>query len=142
MTEINFTVPGTPVGKGRPRFVRATGRTYTPDRTLVYENWVRECWRNGNFPKLTGSVTARINAFFPIPKSVSKKKRAVMESEDVQYTGKPDTDNVAKCVLDSLNGMAFDDDSQVSFLIVTKSYGAAPRCEVALFGEEEGGQDG
>ena len=137
MTEINFTVPGTPVGKGRPRFVRATGRTYTPDRTLVYENWVRECWRNGNFPKLTGPITARIDAFFPIPKAVSKKRRAEMEAEIVPYTGKPDTDNLAKCVLDSLNGMAFADDAQVSFLIVTKSYGKDPRCDVTLEGEEE-----
>ena len=31
-----------------------------------------------------------------------------------------DVDNLAKTVLDSLNGIAFDDDSQVSSLIVEK----------------------
>ncbi len=31
-----------------------------------------------------------------------------------------DVDNLAKCVLDALNGIAFDDDSQVSTLISQK----------------------
>ena len=137
MTEVKFTIPGKPVGKGRPRFVRATGRTYTPDKTVVYENWVRQCWKDGSFPKLTGPVTAWIYAYFPIPKSATKKKRAEMESGMIPYTGKPDTDNLAKCILDSLNELAFDDDSIVWNLVVNKGYSNDPRCEVALFGEEE-----
>lgn len=35
-------------------------------------------------------------------------------------TGKPDCDNIAKAVLDALNGVAFDDDSQVVTLVVRK----------------------
>jgi len=31
-----------------------------------------------------------------------------------------DVDNLAKCVLDALNGIAFDDDSQVSVLVSQK----------------------
>ena len=34
--------------------------------------------------------------------------------------GEVDVDNLAKCVLDGLNGIAFDDDSQVSVLMVQK----------------------
>lgn len=38
--EVVFTIPGEPCGKGRPRFVRQTGRTYTPEKTARYENLV------------------------------------------------------------------------------------------------------
>ena len=136
MIKVEFTVPGKPVGKGRPRFVRATGQTYSPDATVVYENWVKECWTNGNFPKLVGPVNAKISAYFPIPKSGSKKKKAEMASGFIGYTGKPDTDNLAKAVLDSLNGLAYDDDSQVTLLVISKAYGEDPRCVVQLYGEE------
>ena len=137
MIEVKFVVPGKPVGKGRPRFAKRGNyvQTYSPDATVVYENWVRECWTDGGFPKLTGPVTAKIAAFFPIPKSGSKKKKAEMNEGKIPFTGKPDTDNLAKSVLDSLNGMAFDDDSQVTLLVVSKGYSDDPRCEVRLYGE-------
>lgn len=35
---------------------------------------------------------------------------------------KPDVDNVAKIILDALNGIAYRDDKQVVTLIVKKSY--------------------
>ena len=37
MIVCQFTRAGDPVPKGRPRFVRATGRTYTPAATMAYE---------------------------------------------------------------------------------------------------------
>lgn len=130
--KVEFTVPGVPVGKGRPRFVRATGRTYTPDKTLVYENWVRECWRNANAPKLQGEIWAFITAYFPIPQSTTKEKRKAMSEGEIWYGKKPDSDNVAKAVLDSLNGIAYNDDSQVTYLVVSKLYSDDPRCAVKL----------
>ena len=41
--KVKFTVLGTPVGKGRPRFSRQGQfvRTYTPDKTVNYETLVR-----------------------------------------------------------------------------------------------------
>src|SRR5439155_26409349 len=47
-----FTVPGQPVSKGRPHVFTQklkSGKTFTkavtPERTVVYENWGRECAR-------------------------------------------------------------------------------------------------
>ena len=37
---IQFTVPGVPVGKGRPRFTRG-GHAYTPEKTAAFEEKVR-----------------------------------------------------------------------------------------------------
>ena len=39
------------------------------------------------------------------------------------FPGKPDIDNVAKIVLDSFNGVVFEDDAQVYELRVLKGYG-------------------
>ena len=50
----------------------------------------------------------------------------------VPHTKKCDCDNLAKSILDSLNGIAYDDDSQVCRLIVEKIYGENPRVEVKL----------
>ena len=41
-------------------------------------------------------------------------------------------DNAAKAVLDSLNGIAWLDDSQVSRLVVEKSYGKEGRTTVRI----------
>ena len=41
-------------------------------------------------------------------------------------------DNVAKAVLDAINGVAWHDDSQVAELIVRKSYGTAVATEVTI----------
>jgi Holliday junction resolvase RusA-like endonuclease len=62
-----------------------------------------------------------ITSLFDIPASWSKKKAATT----VFCTKKPDCDNIAKIVLDALNGIAFHDDSQVSCLTVHKHYVAA-----------------
>ncbi len=43
--KVEFTVPGVPVGKGRPRFMK-NGHTYTPQKTRDYENKVVQCWKS------------------------------------------------------------------------------------------------
>ena len=54
------------------------------------------------------------------------------EWKDKPYTGKPDLDNVAKAILDGLNAVAFEDDSQIVGLQITKSYGERPRAEIQI----------
>ena len=63
-----------------------------------------------------------ILAQFPIPKSWPKKRREAAERGEV-VPGKPDIDNVAKLVLDSLSGVCFEDDKLVHTLKITKKYG-------------------
>ena len=140
--KVSFTVPGPPQGKGRPRFRQVGGytQTYTPRQTAVYENLVKLSYKDelGNIT-LNGAISAEIRAYFPIPVSVSKKKRRMMEEGYIPCLTKPDTDNIAKIILDSLNEIAFKDDKQVSDLMVIKKYGEQPRVEVIL--EEIGNED-
>ena len=62
----------------------------------------------------------------PIPKSASKKAKIAMESGVTAHIKKPDIDNMAKTVLDALNGLAYVDDSQIYSLTLYKTYSERP----------------
>ena len=137
---ISFTVEGTAVPKQRPRI--SGHRAYTPKRTKDYEERVLDAFRSsyrGFYPAFGKDVPVRIciSVIQEIPKSWSKKKRAQAESgEIVPLSRNGDVDNIAKSILDVLNGFAYEDDCQVTTLIVTKQYGVRPCAEVQL-GEDE-----
>ena len=133
--KFRFTVPGEPVGKGRPRVVRRGGftQTYTPEKTASYENLVKlEFQRQGGHMLKDGPVYLSIMAWYGIPRSVSKRKREAMIGGLIRPTRKPDCDNVAKVIADALNGLAWHDDSQVVSLHVSKQYGEAPGVSVMM----------
>ena len=131
-----IVVLGDPKGKQRPRFSRAGKfvRTYTPKETVNYENLVKLSYQDqvGDGKLFRGAVKAEICGVFPIPKSVSKKRREKMISGEIPYIKKIDSDNLAKSILDALNNIAFDDDAQVNDLHVMKMYGEQPRVEIRL----------
>ena len=131
--EISFEIAGKPMSKQRPRMTKK-GFVYTPKETIAYENYIKCVFQN-KYPShepFTGIVEADIKAIFPVPKSYSKKKtKELLETHD-NYTHKPDLDNIAKIVLDSLNGIAYRDDSQVTILHLNKEYGVQPKVIVKL----------
>ena len=139
--KVEFTVPGIPVAKGRPRFSRQGPyvRTYTPDKTYRYEQLVQLSFMQSEQPKLSGAVKVRILAYFPIPKSASKKRQKMMAEGEIRHTTKPDGENVSKAILDGLNRMAYDDDSNIVELHVEKWYSEEPRAEITI--EEIGGNN-
>lgn len=113
-----------------------SGHTYTPEKTRDYERLVRACYQSqvGRFSFPPGvPLTVLIEAEFPIPKSTSKKKAAALMGR--WHTKKPDADNVAKAVLDALNGIAYPDDAAISKLTVEKSYSDQPGVMVRITGE-------
>ena len=133
---IQFDIPGTPRGKQRPRVVRQNGRTisFTPDQTVQYENLVRWCYKTAEGKRFPDDAALKviINAFYEIPKSVSKKKRQQMINGEIRPTKKPDADNVAKIVCDSLNGIAYRDDAQIVTCIIKKWYSEEPSVSVEI----------
>lgn len=109
-------------GKARPRFNTKTGRAFTLGDTVSYENWVRLCYKEQDGRYLEGSLKAVITAYYEIPKSYTKKRvQAIKEGLELPIK-KPDADNIAKIILDSLNGIAYKDDSQIVNLTVIKKY--------------------
>ncbi|CAK7012429.1 Holliday junction resolvase [[Eubacterium] contortum] len=140
---VKFTVYGEPKAKGRPRVsVRKSGdgektfaRAYTPKATVVYENQVKIEYENqcGSFRFSDDAMLdVRIFAFYGIPKSTSKKKRQMMIEGKIRPVKKPDFDNIAKIICDSLNGIAYRDDAMVVDGMFRKYYSEQPRVEVSI----------
>lgn len=132
--KVKFTILGEPMVKKRPRASMRAGHAvvYTPKDTVNYENLVRYTYQNDVGQKLEGAISAEIKAYFPIPKSVSKKKHEMMASETMPCLCPKDADNIAKICLDSLNKVAYDDDKQIYRLSVEKWYSDNPRVEITL----------
>jgi Holliday junction resolvase RusA-like endonuclease len=127
-----FVIKGEPKGKGRPRFTK-TGRVYTPAETSRYEELVRLSYLNmANGYKFTSPVRVTIKAFCKPPKGKSKKVVEDMLNGRILPTKKPDADNVAKIILDGLNKVAWDDDTQVVEMMVTKRYSEEPLVAVIV----------
>jgi len=132
MTTYELTIPGEPMTKARPRITK-TGIAFTPKATKEYETFVRELFfHKHKILLLEGAVKAEIAAYFPIPKSASKKLKALMATEQHPHTKNKDADNIAKAILDALNGVAYADDKQVAELVVKKRYSDVPRVELSL----------
>lgn len=131
---IEFEVPGKPQGKGRPRFARmgAYVKTYTPAETESYENLIKlSCAAVCKNP-LPGPLRIVIMAYYPIANSWSNKKKNSALNHQIRPTVKPDYDNVAKVVCDSLNGIAYKDDTQIVEAHAFKYYSERPRLEVQI----------
>lgn len=133
--KIRFSVPGEPVGKGRPRFTKS-GHTYTPQKTRDYEEFIRNCFylQNGSMRFCENiPLNISIDACCAIPKNASKKKREAMINGQILPTKKPDVDNITKIVLDALNGVAYYDDKQIVAVRCVKFYGDEPYVAVKIW---------
>lgn len=133
--EIKFTVIGEPHGKGRPRFIPKTGRAITPKDTVNYEALVKleyaiQC-KEHKFPD-DAQLDMRIMAYYGIPKSQTKKNKELMKKKLLRPIKKPDMDNVIKIIADSLNGIAYRDDTQIVDCQIRKFYSDRPRVEVMI----------
>lgn len=134
---IKFTVPGAPVGKGRPKVSTRGGKfakMYTPEKTANYENLVAlaaEQAMDGR-PLLSGPVEVQMAILLPIPASWSKKKQAAAIAGQVYPTKKPDADNVVKAIFDGINGVVWNDDVQACDIVVRKRYAETPGVQVLV----------
>lgn len=130
---IRFTIPGSPMGKGRVRISKG-GFCFTPENTMNYENLVKvtcidKCQqRQANY---AGQVAVVITAFYPFPASYTKKKQEQIRG-GARPVKKPDLDNIAKIILDALNHVAWQDDKQVVCMVLTKKYAVVPCVSVGI----------
>lgn len=135
---IQFVIPGPPQGKARPRVVRAkngASLTYTPDKTVAYEELVRLRFKataqGFHFPDDT-QLAIQITAYYPVPRSKSKRIQSDMLAGVIRPTKKPDCDNIVKIICDALNGLAYKDDSQIVTTQIAKYYAEVPRAFVKI----------
>lgn len=124
MSEINsFFIAGEVQAKQRPKFNGLFA--YTPKETVSYENLVKLQYQaqcgNYRYPDDVPLIVAIFVHIEP-PQSASNIKKTRMLNQAEYPLKKPDVDNVAKIILDALNGIAYRDDKQVVTLLVKKSY--------------------
>lgn len=115
---MRFTLAGEIVPKGRPRFNRATGQTYTPRETRLYENSVAWAAKATREKVESGPVAVTIRVY------TARKKPS-------------DLDNGIKSILDGLNGHAFRDDDQVVEVNAIRIRSSNPRVEITVDETEE-----
>jgi len=130
---IRIVMAGEPIGKGRPRFSRATGKAYTPEKTARYEErlaWIAQSAMVGK-TLFDGPLTVTVTAFMSIPESKPAKWKTAALAGATRPTKKPDLDNFAKC-LDALNKVVWVDDSQIVNLHVEKHWSDQPRIEITV----------
>lgn len=114
-------ISGKPKGKGRPRFFK--GHAVTPKDTRDYEELVAITYKayRGKYYE-DKAISVLIRAYIYVPKSFEKKKKLEIAKGQLKPTVKPDADNIAKIILDGLNGVAYKDDKQIIKLEVEKIY--------------------
>lgn len=128
-----FEIKEKAIGKERPRYNAKIKRMYTPTKTSTFEEKVKWAFKSKYNIETKLSVKpfkAIITAIFAPPQSISNKKKE--ELLYAEYTKKPDADNIAKVILDSLNGLAYKDDNQITRLSVIKHYGEENKIIVEL----------
>ena len=130
-----FIIRGEPKGKGRPRFSTRTGHAFTPKETIAYEAYVRveyinqtDAYRFADDAQLLMDIVA----YYPIPKTGTKKMKELKARNVLRPTKKPDIDNVVKAICDALNGVAYKDDVQIVDCRVRKYFGEEPRVLVTI----------
>jgi len=116
---IEFTVPGRPRPKQRPRKGKH-GNMYTPRETQEYERkvaWYALKAMQGK-GKITGPVGVEIRLYF-------KGKRVA------------DIDNCAKAIMDGMVGVIYNDDRQVRELRISRHGDKEERAEARVWPIEE-----
>jgi Holliday junction resolvase RusA-like endonuclease len=130
---LKIVLAGAPRGKERVRFVKATGRTFTPERTVNYESRLALAAQQamGDRPLFDGPLAVEVVAYMPIAASWPKKRKTAALTGAERPTVKPDLDNFAKS-LDALNLVVWVDDSQIVDMTVAKHYSDQPRMEITV----------
>jgi len=79
-----------------------------------------------------GMLEVDLRVYLPLPKSMPNKKRSWALSGAVRPITRPDCDNYAKSVCDSMSGVLWLDDAQIVQLNIGKWYSEKPRVEIEV----------
>jgi Holliday junction resolvase RusA-like endonuclease len=147
---LEFTVAGKAATKGSGRTVvsKSTGRAiYLHDNPRTKDWQAAIGWSaaaairalGGGIPFPTGPVFMAVVFYLPRPKSLLTTRKAPLV---IPHVKKPDVDKTLRAAFDSLSGIAWTDDSQVTDVIARKRYCAAtefPRAVIRVRAADGGG---
>ncbi len=119
---ITIEVPAVPIAqpRQRTRIVGKYAHNYTPSKHPVqdFKATVRLAARVAyDGAPMDGPLSVKLTFVMPRPSNLIWKTRAMPR---VPHAKKPDADNLAKSVFDSLNGLLWVDDSQLCDVGIVK----------------------
>lgn len=131
-----FVIYGAAVPEGRPRVAKAGKfyRVYTPKKTREWKEYIAlQSLEYRPDAPYECPIILQLGFYLPRPKSLPKKV--------VHHIKKPDIENLAKSILDALEGIFYKNDSQVVHLTIGKYYTTETPCVTVvgagLFEEKE-----
>lgn len=124
-----------PIAKARHRHYQRGGRVITFDPQCKDKHGAKwllasQMRENGLESFQEGPLYMSLINYTPIPKSWSNKRQIAAEGQDC--VSRPDLDNYIKFYGDVLNGIAYEDDRQVTKLWSEKIYSSEPRVEIII----------
>ena len=130
---VYLNIPCRPRPQQRHRHAR-NGRAYDPSSEYK-RDFLRVC-RTVSAPPtdecFTAPVRCKLVCTFARPRSHLTSTGALRKGSPLLHVYTPDTDNLAKFIMDALNGVYYKDDSQVYSLEVLKRYGEEDSVRVQL----------
>lgn len=115
IAECIMRLPEVPT-KQRPKFDTRSLRTYTPVKTQRAERSIRRHWEAAVGDRWKDFAT-EVRVFIEVQRPLAKSNPKYWEGRPDLM--RPDADNLAKVICDSLNGLAYRDDCQITQLGVT-----------------------
>lgn len=130
MTEVrsfSLLIHGEPEGKGRPKFVRKTGKAYTPKKTVLAEGEVVRKWEEAGSPRMPEDTALRLEVVLYVARPGTHFKAdgsftAAGLRQPRPYKAKPDCDNACKLIMDALNKKAYRDDVRIVEILVERHW--------------------
>lgn len=130
---ISIELFGNPVPQQRPRFARKGKFVSCYDnQSKLKEGYRWQIKSQFREDPIKTPLAVDLIFFMPIPKSTSGIKKRQMGNGIIAHTKKPDIDNLQKFILDCLNKLAFEDDSQIVEIRAKKIYSSKPGTTVRL----------
>ena len=123
--KVSFTIEHEPKAQKRHKFGK--GYVYDPSKKDKLAILPLFC-RHTSSLTTAGALSVALAFYMPIPKSYTKKKKALMQDETYPHTNTPDTDNMVKFYLD-----CFPFDDKIIYKIkARKIYSPRPRVEIVI----------
>lgn len=144
MIAINITILGEPKPQPRHRHFRRGNFSGTYDPAKEAKSSFLSCMLSeAPAVPLICALEIRLGFYFPRVKShygTGRNAGVLKKTAPMFHVKKPDTDNLIKFVLDSMNKIFFFDDSQIVKIVAIKYYNERTRTEIVL-SEYMGGDD-
>ena len=130
---MNFTIPGAPISKKRPRFSRVRGvyDVQSREKKKVQCILISQMRKNNVLSPVDEKIRVEMSVHTALPSKTSQKGlKSLIGKGDPR---KPDLDNFVKFYLDAMNKIVYRDDSLVVKILCEKIYSEHPRVEINIY---------